>query len=211
VELEQLAPHLWWWTAPHPDWGPTDFEDGQGWQRDVSCYALVEDGTLLLFDPLVPGGEEERFWRALDRDVDAHGPPAILLTVFWHARSAQAIVDRYDGATVWVHEPSLAAFSERVAVTHAFQGGNLLPGEVEAVALHHRGEAAFWLPRHRALLLGDSVLGYDGRAALSPASWLADGESIAEAEESVRRALEREPELLLLTHGGPRPRAQLEL
>jgi glyoxylase-like metal-dependent hydrolase (beta-lactamase superfamily II) len=82
---------------------------------------------------------------------------------------------------------------------------------VEAVAMHHRDEAAFWLPTHRALVLGDSVLGYEGRAALRPPSWLAEGESTAELEAAVRSALEHDPELLLLTHGGPRPRAQLEL
>jgi glyoxylase-like metal-dependent hydrolase (beta-lactamase superfamily II) len=211
VELEQIAPHLWWWTAPHPDWGPPDFQDGQGWERDVSCYALVEGDDLVLFDPLVPAGDEERFWAALDGDVEHHGPPSILLTIYWHARSTQAILARYEGATAWVHEPSLAAFRERVHVTYSFQDGNLLPGEVEAVALHHRGEAAFWIPRHRALVLGDSVLGYEGRAALSPANWLADDESVEELDASVRRALKRKPELLLLTHGGPRPRSQLEL
>ncbi len=211
MEIEQLAPHLWWWTAPHPDWGPPDFESGQGWERDVSCYALVEGDDLVLFDPLVPAGDEERFWAALDGDVEHHGPPAILLTIYWHARSAQEILDRYDGATVWVHEPSADLFGERVRVTHTFAAGDTLPGGVAPIAMHHRAEAAFWLPTHRALVLGDSVLGYDGRAALSPASWLADGETPAELEATVRRALELEPELLLLTHGGPRPRAQLEL
>lgn len=211
VEIEEIAPHLWWWTAPHPDWGPPDFEGGQGWEREVSCYALVADETLVLFDPLVPRGDEERFWQALDGDVEHHGPPAILLTIYWHARSAQEILDRYDGATLWAHEPAAAPVGERVRITHTFRDGNLLPGEVEAVGMHHRDEAAFWLARHRALVLGDSVLGYDGRAALCPASWLGEGETVAELESSVRRALERQPERLLLTHGGPRPRAELEL
>ncbi|HEY6835836.1 MAG TPA: MBL fold metallo-hydrolase [Gaiellaceae bacterium] len=211
MEIEQIAPHLWWWTAPHPDWGPEDFEDGRGWQRDVSCYALVEGGSFVLFDPLVPSGDEEKFWAALDGDVEHHGSPSILVTVFWHARSAQAIFDRYDGATVWTHEPAAAPVAERVRITNTFGGGDRLPGGVEAVAMHHRDEAAFWLPDHRALVLGDSVLGYEDRAELCPASWLAEGESAAELEASVRRALEHDPELLLLTHGGPRPRAQLEL
>jgi glyoxylase-like metal-dependent hydrolase (beta-lactamase superfamily II) len=211
VELEQIAPHLWWWTAPHPDWAPEDLGDGKGWARDVSCYALVEDGTLALFDPLVPADDEERFWRALDRDVEEHGPPAILLTIFWHARSAQQVLDRYDDATVWVHEPSGERFRERVRVTQTFRAGDLLPAKAEAVALHHRQEAAFWIPAHRALVLGDSVLGYEGRAALCPESWLGEDESVEELDASVRRALERNPQLLLLTHGGPRPASQLQL
>jgi hypothetical protein len=46
---------------------------------------------------------------------------------------------------------------------------------------------------------------------LSPPSWLGDGETADEAAASVRGALEREPETLLLTHGGPRPRSELQL
>ena len=211
VEIEQIAPYLWWWTAPHPDWGPRDFESGQGWERDVSCYALVEGDELVLFDPLVPAGDEERFWKALDGDVEHHGPPRILITVFWHARSAQAILDRYDGAELLAHEPAAAEVGERAPVTRAFGDGDGLAGGVEAIAMHHMDEVAFWVPGHRALLFGDSVLGYEGRAELCPASWLREGESVEAVEASVRRALEREPELLLLTHGGPRPRAQLQL
>ena len=120
MEIEQIAPHLWWWTAPHPDWGPEDFTNGEGWARDVSSYALVEAGALVLFDPLVPAEDESTFWAALDSDVDEHGPPAILLTVFWHARSSREIFNRYEGTTVWAHEPSLDEFSKRAPVTNVF-------------------------------------------------------------------------------------------
>ena len=163
------------------------------------------------FDPLVPAGDEGKYWKALDGDVEHHGPPSILVTVFWHARSAQEILDRYDGATLWAHEPAAAPVGERVRITDTFGDRDRLPGAVEAIAMNHRDEAAFWLPSHRALVFGDSVLGYDGRASLCPASWLAEGETTSELESSVRRALEHGPELLLLTHGGPRPRAELEL
>jgi glyoxylase-like metal-dependent hydrolase (beta-lactamase superfamily II) len=211
VQLEQIRPRLWWWTAPHPGWSPDSFQEGRGWERDVSCYALVADDAFVLFDPLVPEGEEERFWEAVDRDVHGHGPPAVLLTVYWHARSAGAVLERYEGASVWVHLRSREQFAERVRITNEFADGDVLPGGVEAIALHQAAEAAFWLPTHRALVLGDSVLGYEGRAELSPESWLDEGQSQTESEAAVRRALEREPELLLLTHGGPRPAAQLQL
>jgi len=211
VEVEQIAAHLWWWSASHPDWGESDFQGGQGWERQVSCYALVESGELVLFDPLVPRGDEERFWSALDRDVEQHGPPAILLTVFWHARSSREIAARYEGASVRAHEPSRDAVAERVPVSDTFGDGDSLPGGAEAVAMHHMREAAFWLPTYRALVLGDSVLGYPGRVELCPTSWLQEDESPEELEASVRRALELGPERLLLTHGGARPRVELEL
>ena len=211
MEIQQIAPQLWWWTAPHPDWGPPDFEDGQGWERDVSCYALVEGDDFVLFDPLVPAGDEDRFWAALDGDVEHHGPPRILVTVFWHARSSKEIIERYEGAAVWAHEPAAGDVAKRVPVSHTFVDGDVLPGRVEAIGMHHMDEAAFWLPSHRALLLGDSVLGYEGRAEPCPASWLRKGESVEKLEASVRHSIERDPELLLLTHGGPRPHTQLEL
>lgn len=211
MEIEQIAPGLWWWTAPHPGWTPDDFTNGQGWERDVSCYALVEDDALVLFDPLVPAGDEERFWSALDRDVEHHGPPSILITLFWHARSAREIADRYEGAIVWAHEPAAEEVGKRVPRFRTFAEGDVLAGRVEPIAMAFLDEAAFWLPGHRALVFGDSVLGYEGRTELCPASWLGEDSSLEELEASVRRALAREPERLLLTHGGPRPRAELQL
>ncbi|HEY7017676.1 MAG TPA: hypothetical protein VH297_04340 [Gaiellaceae bacterium] len=211
MEIQQIAPHLWWWTAPHPDWGSDDFVDGKGWERDVSCYALVAQDELVLFDPLVPAGDEERFWSALDDDVAHHGPPSILVTVFWHARSSLEILGRYKGATVWAHDPSAGQVAERVAVSRTFSDGDVLPGGVEAIGLHHMAESAYWLPTHRALVVGDSVLGYEDRVELAPADWLREGETVEEQRASVERALEKEPERLLLTHGGPRDRAELQL
>jgi glyoxylase-like metal-dependent hydrolase (beta-lactamase superfamily II) len=101
--------------------------------------------------------------------------------------------------------------AKRVPVTSTFADADVLPGGAEAIAMHHMGEAAFWLPSHGSIVLGDSVLGYDDRVELSPASWLREGESVTEQRASVERALALEPERLLLTHGGPRARGELEL
>jgi glyoxylase-like metal-dependent hydrolase (beta-lactamase superfamily II) len=205
VQIEQIAPHLWWWTAKHPDWGPDEFKDGEGWQELVSSYALVEDDSLVLFDPLVPAGDEGAFWAALDRDVEHHGPPAILITVYWHARSSREILDRYEGTTVWAHEPALDEVSKRAPVTNAFAGGDALPGGVQALAMHHMDEAAFWLPDHRAVVFGDSLLGYEDYVRHCPESWLREGESLATSRQAVERVLNgKKPRRLLLTHGGPR-------
>jgi glyoxylase-like metal-dependent hydrolase (beta-lactamase superfamily II) len=196
VTIEEIAPRLWWWSAPHP-----------AWKQVVSSYAMVADDAFVLFDPLVP----EDLWEALDGDVRHHGPPAILITVHFHARSSREILERYDGATLWGHEPALTKVRRRIGEAKSFKEGDALPGGVEAVAMHHMDEAAFWLPSHEALLLGDSVVGKDGRAELSPPSWLRKRETVDEQRASVQRALERSPKRLLLTHGGPIDPAALEL
>lgn len=196
MTIEEIAPRLWWWSAPHPEW-----------KQVVSSYATVTDDAFVLFDPLVP----EDLWAALDGDVRHHGPPAILITVHFHVRSAQEILDRYDGSTLWGHEPALTKMRRRIGETKSFKEGDVLPGGVEAVAMHHMDEAAFWIPSHEALLLGDSVVGKDGRAELSPSSWLRKRETVDEQRASVERALERVPKRLLLTHGGPIDPAALEL
>ena len=198
--MEQIAPQLWWWTAHHPEW-----------KQQVSSYALVDDDTLVLFDPLVPLDDPGAFWEALDGDVEHHGPPAILISVYWHVRSAPEIVDRYEGSSVWAHVPARRGMRNRIAYTNTFEDGDKLPGGIEAIAMHHMNEAAFWLPRHGALLVGDSVVGDDGGAKLCPRSWLRKQESVEEQRASVERALERGPERLLLTHGGPTDPASLEL
>ena len=54
--MDELAPGLWHWQAPHPDWRPSE-----PWDRNVSSYAIDDGERLLLFDPLgVPTELEER-------------------------------------------------------------------------------------------------------------------------------------------------------
>lgn len=211
MDVEQIAPHLWHWSAPHPEWKPSSFKGGKGWQERVSSYALVAEDTLVLFDPLIPVGEEEEFWNALDRDVEAHGAPTILLTVFWHTRNTQEIADRYDGSSIWAHEPAARELGKRVRHTDTFTPGDDLPGGAQPLAMHACKEAAFWLPEHKAVVLGDSILGYEGRAELCPPSWLGKHESMDEVRARAQAMLELRPELLLLTHGGPRGAAELEV
>jgi glyoxylase-like metal-dependent hydrolase (beta-lactamase superfamily II) len=203
--VEQIGPGLWWWRAPHPDWAPEDLEGGQGWEQVVSSYALALDDGLVLFDPLVDD------WQALDRLVEQHGPPAILITILWHVRSSQQILDRYDGASVWAHEGAAQWVGERTRVTDTFNIGDELPGSVEAIPMRRIEEAAFWLPAHNSVVVGDTILGHGAGAALCPPTWVRKNETFAPAEEAVRELLARKPDRLLLTHGGPIGPAALEV
>jgi hypothetical protein len=210
MDVKEIAPRLWWWSAPHPEWTPKDAEAG-GWGEIVSSYALVADDAFVLFDPLVAADEPDSLWEAVDRDVAHHGPPAILITLYWHVRSAQAIADRYDGTTVWAYEPAASLVGKRVRYTHTFREGDALPGGAEAIPLHNRNEVAFWLPSHKATVIGDTILGDDGRARLCPASWLGENDSMDEVRAAVHRVLKFPENRLLLTHGGPTDPAALEV
>ena len=94
MEVAEIRPGLWRWTAYHEEW-----------KKDVGCVYLEAPDAVVLIDPLVPPekAEAKRFRDALDRDVKRAGSPVhVLLKIFWHARSAREIVERY-GARLWAH------------------------------------------------------------------------------------------------------------
>lgn len=201
--FREVRTHLWRWELRHPEWTPEESADN-GWDPVVAAYAALAGDQFLLFDPLVPpdGEDVERFWRPLDDDVRHHGPPAILLTIFWHARSAAAILDRYPGASLWAHEPAAPWVSERARVTDTYAAGEELPGGVVAYETGRRSrEVVLWLASHRALIVGDVLLGAgEGSARLCPPSWL-HGTTADEVRARLAPVLDLPVELLLLTHG----------
>jgi len=101
MDVRELRPGLWRWTAAHPEW-----EHAEHWGPEVgSVYAELPE-VLVMVDPLVALDDEDRFWEALDRDVERVGKPVhVLLTVHWHERSVAAVLERYK-ATLWRPEES---------------------------------------------------------------------------------------------------------
>jgi len=189
-----IASGLWRWTAFHPEW-----------KEDVGCVYYASSEAVVLIDPLVPQEAEERFWNALDRDVERAGVPVhVLVSVHWHARSARTIGKRY-GARLWAPSRARAAVARRAGkVTDPFRPGDELPGGVEAFPTARSGEVVFWLPEHRAVVPGDVLLG-DGRGGirLCPASWLPQGVGQGKLRESLRPLLDLPVERVLLSHGLP--------
>lgn len=210
MDVEEIAPHLWHWSAPHPDWTPRNRgKDGQGWDQMVSSYALVADGAFVLIDPQVPtdGADASSLWDALHEDVKAHGPPAILISVHWHMRSAEDIAGRFDGSSIWA--PADAP-KRKVARARSYATGEELPAGIRVFDVGMPGERALYLPSHKAILFGDAVL--DG-VRLLPGSWLKKGMTRQDVADALRPLLAEDIELVLLTHGGPvsdGPREQLE-
>ena len=203
MRVEQLRPHLWRWTAPHPDWRPEHAEDGQGWEQEVGCAAIVRGDEFVLVDPLAPTDAEDaaEFWRAVERDVEHHGTPHVVLTIAWHFRSTAEVAARFPGTRIWLRDDADAG---PITPTDRFGVGDELPGGLRAYDGHWMSEALLWSPEHRALLSGDVILGApEGGVRLLPDSWLPEGMTRGELREALAPLLELPVELVLPAHGDP--------
>lgn len=194
MEVLEIAPGLWRWTGYHEEW-----------REEVGCvYCETEDGVVLI-DPLVPPEDADRFWRALDRDVRRlRAPVHVLVTVYWHTRSAAAMVERYD-AKVWAPSRARAAVERRAGtVAETFRAGDRLPGGIEAYATVRASEVVYWIPRHSSLVPGDVLLGDgDGGVRMCPASWLPGARTQADLATSLGPLLDLPVERILVSHGAP--------
>jgi glyoxylase-like metal-dependent hydrolase (beta-lactamase superfamily II) len=187
VELRKLRPGLWRWTAFHEEWKQT-----------VGSVAYEADDALVLIDPLLDDG----------MDVDAvvrrvRKPVVVLVTLYYHTRSAAEAARRYD-ARVLAPARGLAAVRRRAKVAEPFQLGAELPGGVRGLPTARSSEVVYWIPAHRALVAGDVLLGDDdGGVRLCPRSWLPHGKSVADLAVSLQPALELPIVRVLVSHGEP--------
>ena len=179
MPLTEVATGLRRWTAWHEEW-----------QEDVGCLAVETDDGLVLIDPLDPPPGLRR-------------PAHVLLTVYWHARSSNA-------HQVWAHKRGVRLLANRgVKVSHPFTPGDALPGGIQAFETARPGEVVFWLPRQRAVAVGDVLLGAgakprDTGAALRlcPERWLGKA-THDDLRESLAPLLELPVARVLVSHGEP--------
>ena len=184
--VDALAPGLYRWTARHPAWqAGAEAESPGDWPPEVGCVAYAAEDRLVLVDPQLPG---EEGWAELDALVAEHGPRvAVLTTIRFHGRSRDAVVARYG--------------AERPRI-----GDARIPG-VEVRPIEGADETLLWLPRVRALVAGDRLVGTpDGGLRVCPQSWLGylpGGLTVAELRDRLRPLLDLPIELVLVSHGDP--------
>jgi glyoxylase-like metal-dependent hydrolase (beta-lactamase superfamily II) len=180
MSLVEVASGLRRWTAWHEEW-----------QEDVGCLAVDTDDGLVLIDPLDPP-------RGLRR------PKHVLLTLFFHARSTNA-------PHVWAHETAARSLANRgVELTDPIGSARTsLPGGIQAFETARRGEVVYWLPRQRALAVGDVLLGAgakprptDDPLRLCPERWLGKA-TYDDLRESLAPLLELPVARVLVSHGAP--------
>jgi hypothetical protein len=187
VDVAEIAPGLYRWTARHPSWRPGAAPGSPGdWPPEVGCVAYLAPDALVTIDPLLPG-EELAFWNWLDALAAQRDRVAAVTTLKWHRRDRDRLVERYGAST------SRAA--------------RALPQGVEAIPIPGAGETMFWLEEHGALVPGDRLLG-DGHGGLRicPESWLSylpRPLSVEELGRLLRPLLELPIEAVLVSHGEP--------
>ena len=180
MPLTEVAPGLRRWTAWHEEW-----------KEDVGCLAVDTDDGVVLIDPLDPP-------RGLRR------PQHVLLTVHWHVRSTKA-------RHVWAHQRAIRLLANRgVEVSHPITAGDPLPGGIRAFETARPGEVVYWMPRQRALAVGDVLLGAgakphatDDPLRLCPERWLGGGATHDDLRESLAPLLELPVVRVLVSHGEP--------
>jgi hypothetical protein len=215
--VRELRPGLWHWTAPHPDWEPSEPRD-----QNISSYAIDDDERLLLLDPLgVPREIEEL---ATDRET------AIVLTAPWHERDGQSLVERLGmpvytplpdtaedilqtyGVTVeegWVSPDVRWLLDGKAGEAHWYSAGDRLPVGVQAFPGQKRNDLVLWIESRRAVVAGDMLADFGEGPQINP-RWLGGGVTREQAVEGLRPPLALPVEHLLETHGGPFDRAALE-
>jgi glyoxylase-like metal-dependent hydrolase (beta-lactamase superfamily II) len=194
VDVQELAGGLWRWTGFHSEW-----------KQVVGSVYFEAPDAIVLIDPLVPPEDQEKFWKALDRDVKRVGKPVhVLITVFWHTRDTREVAARY-GASVWAPSRGRPAIERRAgSVTEVFRPGDALPGGVVPLATARAAEVVFWIPEHRTVVPGDVILGAEGGGLrLCPPSWLPEGVGHAKLRESLKPLLDLPAERVLVSHGEP--------
>jgi len=178
VELTEVAPGLRRWTAWHDEW-----------EEDVGCLAVDTEDGLVQIDPLDPPSE-------------LPPPEHVLLTIHWHARSAEA-------PHVWAHKRTARLLANRGVELTDPVGSRPLPGTIEAIETARPGEVVYWLPQQRVVAVGDVLLGAGAKPRdtgeplrLCPERWLGKG-THGDLRESLAPLLEYPVESVLVSHGEP--------
>ena len=188
VETRDVAPGLWLWRQPHPDWS-----EGDDWEPEVASFAVESRGVRLLLDPLAPPPGAREAW---DR-LDAFRPAVLVVLKPDHVRDVDLFV-RWYGASA--HGPNLF-WRDDVPRTELepLRPGDELPGGLHALR-DGRGamETPLYLPEQRALVFADGMTAPGGTLRVWSTPWHEQ-----RVLPALRALLELPFERVLVSHGEP--------
>jgi glyoxylase-like metal-dependent hydrolase (beta-lactamase superfamily II) len=181
--MREIVPDVQTWSVFAPDKGYA-----------FNGYAIATENGTVVIDPPEP---VEDGWEVIDLLEPFAG---VWITNRNHSRAAATFRERY-GTTVYAHE----ADAERLeaGADETVRGGERLPGEIELIHVPGKspGEIAFHLPRARALVVGDVVIGVPaGELSTYPDKVIDDREELM---RSAARLLDYDFDALLVCDGEP--------
>jgi hypothetical protein len=188
VEVRDVAPGLWLWRQPHPDW-----REGNDWEPEVASFAVESGGVTAVLDPLAPPPSAREIW---DR-LDARPPELVVILKPDHVRDVDLFV-RWYGARAhgpwlfWPHDVPRTRLEP-------IGPGDELPGGLR-VCDDGRGrmETPLYLPDQRALVFADAMTAPGGVLRVW---WGRDYEE--RILPALRVLLEIPFEHVLVSHGEP--------
>jgi hypothetical protein len=183
-----VAPGLWLWRLPHPDWAP-----GAGWDALVTSTCVESGGEVALLDPLLPPDEATEVWERLD------GRPPTLVAVLKpdHVRDVDAFVRRYGARAFGPYLFWRGDIPE--TELEPIEPGTELPGGL--LALHDgrgRNETPLWLPEQAALVFADALTAPEGELRVWGTPWHEQ-----RALPALRELLDLPFEHVIVSHGKP--------
>ena len=186
--MRDVAPGLWLWRQPHPDWS-----EGSDWEPEVSSVAVRSRGTAILLDPLAPPPGAQDVWSRLD----AFAPEVAVVLKPDHVRDVDLFVRWYGVAA---YGPCLF-WRDDVPRTdlRPVRPGDELPGGLQA---HHDGRGAMetpvYLPDQRALVFADGMTAPGGELRVWATPWHEE-----RTLPALRALLDLPFERVLVSHGEP--------
>jgi glyoxylase-like metal-dependent hydrolase (beta-lactamase superfamily II) len=186
--VTDVAPGLWLWRLPYPDWRPRP-----DWGPEVASTCLECGGEVVLVDPLAPPDAADEVWTRLD----ARPPTIVVVLKPDHVRDVDAFVQRY----------SARAFGPYLFFRHDIpqteleptQPGSELPGGL--VALYDgrgRNETPLWAPEPRTIVFADALTAPEGELRVWSTPW--HEERVLPA---MRSLLELPFDRVVVSHGEP--------
>jgi hypothetical protein len=188
VEIRDVAPGLWLWRQPHPDW-----REGFDWEPEVTSVAVSSDGVGLVLDPLAPPPGAREAWERLD----ALRPEYVVVLKPDHVRDVDLFV-RWYGARAYGPFLFWPGDVPRTELQPLLPGDEL-PGGLKALDDGRgRMETPVYLPEQHALVFADAMTAPGGELRVWASPW-----HEKRTLPALRGMLELPFEVVLVAHGEP--------
>ena len=188
VEIRDVAPGLWLWRQPHPDW-----REGLDWEPEVSSFFVESRGEAIALDPLAPPPSAREVW---DR-LEATPPTTVVVLKPDHVRDVDLFV-RWYGARAYGPDVFFAGDAPKTELEWVHPGLEL-PGGLQALYDgRRRVETPLYLPEQRALVFADGLTAPSRVLRVWDTPWH-EGHVLP----ALRALLELPFEHVLVSHGEP--------